>query len=229
MMGLSACLLTALRAVVGVYLILLGLSFFSYLRRHVSLRRYLGIIFFLCFTLAIGFVFRSFLFDIMPTTISRFKLINEEESSLVRIDQYRLFLEDLLDEPHFFPIGMEIATGGKGPYMQIHSIVGEAFYDGGLILMLVLLWGFFYGGYRIWILWRYYRNTSIPNTIITLLFLFFGYIIVLSFHPGLHTRIVYIILGLCLSYGKIIVPRDRTFNTIYKTKRSSIHILRGLF
>ena len=99
MMGLSACLLTALRAVVGVYLILLGLSFFSYLRRHVSLRRYLGIIFFLCFTLAIGFVFRSFLFDIMPTTISRFKLINEEESSLVRIDQYRLFLEDLLDEP----------------------------------------------------------------------------------------------------------------------------------
>jgi len=214
MMGLSACLLTALRAVVGVYLIILGLSFFSYLRRHLSLRRGLSVILFLCITLGIVFFFRSFLFDIMPTTISRFQAINDEESSLVRIDQYRLLLEDLLDEPHFFPIGMEIATRGKGQYMQIHSILGEAFYDGGLILMLVLLWGFIYGGYRICTLRRRYRNTLRANIIITLLFVFFGYIIVLSFHPGLHTRIVYLMLGLCLSYGKVAVPGVKTSNPI---------------
>lgn len=203
--GLSACLLTALRSVGGVYIILLCLSLFLFQQRQLSLRHYLRIILLLCIVLGIGFLFRSFLSDIMPTTIYRFKIIGEEDSSLARIDQYQLLLKDLLDldKPHFFPIGMDIAIKGRGPYMQIHSILGEAFYDGGLILMLVLLWGCSYGAYRMYKTWRNYRNISIANTIIMLLILIFGCIMVLFFQPGLHTRIVYIILGLCLSVKKV--------------------------
>jgi len=118
---------------------------------------------------------------------------NVEDRSLM----YSTFFEALFTDPSIRPPGMAffVQRAGNIP----HLILGEAYCYGGLIMLFAVAFLF----YRAWRndieTWLNRRKRPTENARVSLLVILLGFSLTLSFHPGLHTRMVYMVLGLSLA------------------------------
>jgi hypothetical protein len=110
---------------------------------------------------------------------------------------HTVFFDDLGSSFYLF------APGGYAAYLQVgayaHFILGEAYYDGGVLLMLTLIIGFVKSG---WLLWRNLRDVQDPDgvrVVAVLAVIFVGFCISLSIQPGLNIRVLPMLLGMWLS------------------------------
>lgn len=203
-MGFCATLMTGGRTTLIMYLTTLCLSLLFLLKvKYRSRYNYAFGITFLILVLSGGYLFRPFVIDAFQLMHYRFQIVNEDVSVQGRAEDYGYFLKQLFYEPRLLPIGTGAVQQKVSYSVASHFLFGEAYYVCGLLFMMCLLYGFFVSFYRLWkkrLRSHYYSEV---NTCNALLILLFGFLIILSTHPGLHTRIVYVILGTCLSYGQI--------------------------
>ena len=163
-------------------------------------------IFIFCF-LSVIFLLQSQLIEIFQLNESRYLNMQEEASAGYRITQYNILIDNLLRKPSLIPVGMEQSMRlGLGGTLYSHFIIGEAYFFGGLFFMVIVILGFLKAISRLTTFWRSHKNDPQINTVIILLSLILSYIAILSVMPGLHCRLVYIVLGLCLSFKKPKIP-----------------------
>ena len=205
-LGFFSLILTGLRSSIGTYIFLIIVSLYLYLRgMSYKFNYYFKMIIPIFTILFIVLFFKSPLTNVAQTSISRFATIRTEPSALSRSEQYTFFIKKVFTEPSILPMGMDKAMQNRGIYSYPHFIIGEAYFKGGLLFMFILLWGFLKGFSRLLTLWRTNKNYAHINTLAMLLSLLIGYMMILSVMPGLHTRLTYIVLGICLSVNRQVI------------------------
>ena len=144
-----------------------------------------------------GFVLARQMKEVSGTSVHRIVTMNQQGGSNLtgRMAFYKTIYRDLTTRPQLIAPGDQEMRRkyGEGP----HLILGEAYYDGGLLFMIVLFWGIVIGGVRSWKEWKADKRSGPIPTGGMLFLLWFGFFVYLSIDPGLHTRLVYVILGLC--------------------------------
>ena len=196
--GLVGALVTAQRAAIFIYILCLVLSLVMNFKSGKGKRIGHIVVVLIMLALAMG-LFATQIKKASETAMFRLRTTTEEHAGSGlsgRTAFYDTLYTDLTTRPHLTAPGSEelFRKFGVGP----HLILGEAYYDGGLVLMVVLLWGIVLGGVRALREWRTdRRHGGIPiGGILFLLWL--GFFVYLSADPGLHSRLVYMILGLCI-------------------------------
>jgi hypothetical protein len=196
-LGLVGMLVTGQRSAPAGFVLAFGLSFALYLLRS-SIRNF-GVAVALAAILTIlGWQFQTPLAEIAATTMGRTESIwiDPEAGGVgLRRTFYAQFADDLATHPALIAPGSTqfILTTGDIP----HFIVGEAYYDGGLVFMVVVLAAFLMSGWRTW--WNCWFAPRGRAQYGMQLALWASVTSVLSLHPGLETRISYMLLGLWLA------------------------------
>jgi hypothetical protein len=110
---------------------------------------------------------------------------------------YGVFFEMLARDPSITPPGVSgfVQQTGNIP----HLIFGEAYCYGGLPMLAVMLFLFTRAWSNAVSQWIRSRNHPAHGSRVALLAILLGFTLTLLFHPGLHTRIVYMVLGLALA------------------------------
>jgi hypothetical protein len=206
--GFVATILTGQRGVLLVYIIIVisGILIYCSYRKMSYVRRML-------LTLFVGAIYLTVYYGELETMATG--LVYRWHESLAdpvtggivqRTDFWLVLIRDLMYDPHIIAPGMGSVIGTLG--IGSHLILGEAYYDGGLILMLALIYGLVQAGRNTWTEFR--KDNPLMGAPIgaVLILLFFGFFMILSFEPGLHTRLFYMVLGLCISTRSTLVPSN---------------------
>lgn len=195
-------LLTGQRSANLVIFISLGLAMIIQLR-HANIRQITKNILIVGILVAVVLVF----WDTFFNTASRAFILRIQgygEATVnteIRIAMYRFFLQDLWSSPSLIGPGKHIAYTNLG--VGMHFLVGEAYYIGGLLFSCVIVIGIILSGYRLMTKWVKSSDPMAYNVLSVLLILFVAFLIVESTHAGLNVRVVYMLLGLWLSAGKM--------------------------
>ncbi len=195
-LSIGSLFLTGLKSSIGAFIVTFLIGFFY----MPSINRKNKIVFALLIIIIL-ILFRTPLINMFLLNASRYEhLSSNTDSVAIRIEEWHFFLWHLFTKHTFFPIGMENAMKGRWVYAYSHFIIGEAYFFGGLIFMITLIAGFYKAMSRLLkALKKIHEHNSDKSTILALLSYLIGIIIILSFMPGLHTRITYLVLGLSLS------------------------------
>lgn len=196
LLGLVGALLTGQRAAVILYALCLILSMVMNVRGGKN-KRFAHLAVVLIILALSGFVLARQMKEVSGTSVHRIVTMNQQGGSNLtgRMAFYKTIYRDLTTRPQLIAPGDQEMRRkyGEGP----HLILGEAYYDGGLLFMIVLFWGIVIGGVRSWKEWKADKRSGPIPTGGMLFLLWFGFFVYLSIDPGLHTRLVYVILGLC--------------------------------
>ena len=193
---LSALFMTGLKSSIGAFIItfMISLLFSSSITKKNRIR------FIFSFSIIL-FLARSFIIDTFFLNFSRYENLSAETDSVaIRIEQYSYFLWHLFEKHTLFPYGMENAMKGRWEYAYSHFIIGEAYFFGGIIFMIPIILAFYLAIKRSITAYKFIKDDNVQKqTILALISYLIGAVIILSFMPGLHTRVAYIILGLGVS------------------------------
>jgi hypothetical protein len=194
-----ASLLAGQRTSAGLIIICLVISGLLFLR-NLSWRNYLGICFAILMTVVIYWQFDQQFSFVGQTLLNR--TTNSEAGGMEgdmsdRASMYQTLFDVLLNHPSFKPpgVGFFIQQNGNIP----HLILGEAYCYGGLGLLFVMIYIFVRAWTNTVKRWDARRKSSTGHLHLALMVILLGFSVTLSFHPGLHTRMVYLILGVCLA------------------------------
>lgn len=125
-----------------------------------------------------------------------------------RAEFWLVFTNDLVTSPSFFAPGMSsmISKAGGIP----HSILAEAYYDGGIVLLLALVWlvGLSIVRPLEWLIRNWAVGDRFPAVVILTVAL--GAAVATTFHPGLRTRIEFMLLGLACGVPSREAKEDTT-------------------
>lgn len=146
--------------------------------------------------LVVGILAGDFVWQRASTLVFRFSELSQgTESAQIRWEQYAVWYQDLVTQHSVIGSGESSVISAVGTVP--HFILGEAYYSGGLLLMLAMLVGFLAGGRSL--IMKAFREPSGTDVDAMLLATWVGFLLVLCLHPGLSTRLLYLFGGLWLA------------------------------
>lgn len=120
----------------------------------------------------------------------------DDMSATKREEAIDIFLSDL------WPLQL-VGQGDAEIYQKIksgpHFLLGEAYYTGGLIMLVTIVLLLWVGGRRVANTWLREREGQAGPIALVLLVMFLGFLFYMNTHPILNARIVPMMLGLWLS------------------------------
>lgn len=131
----------------------------------------------------------------------RLATTQDDDSTDSRLATYQAFVDDVTNSPSFLadPSDEHLQRSGGRP----HFIIGEAYYHmGGLLFALIIAAGFGVAAARVIHFWWRASTDADRLLAVALLSTFVGFAINLATHPGLSTRIVYMLLGFWLAANR---------------------------
>ncbi len=114
----------------------------------------------------------------------------------------KVLLTDVLTKPSVIGPGQAQFSKQLGG-VQCHMLLGEAYYAGGIVLLVPLLWGIVTCALRLVRAVRLERDSRLQKAATFLLALFAAFAVHLSTHAGMGTRAVFLCLGVGLAVGKV--------------------------
>lgn len=198
-LGCVGILLTAQRSALLASAICVSIAISMKIRQfHVS-----KITIFTSIVLMMAFVYLTFdqIAILADTLLYRFQGMVDDQNVIIRQGFYKIFISSILNNISIVGPGMDIVRDQSGG-VESHFLLGEAYFDGGMVFLLVVISGFLSAGVGLWKRYINQHDSTKININVVLISLLSGMFVYLSFYPGLRTRIVYMVIGICISYGK---------------------------
>lgn len=200
---LFGILLSAQRSSTIIYAFSIVVGIMVSIRNNKKSLIFIFVVFFL--------IARTITFDesqlaIFESVNTRFNQIESTDSDPVqeRAQQYRIFYNDLLDPNNIIGAGMELFS--KQHYgLGTHFIFGEAFYYGGYIFLLFIIWLFFSILSKLIIC--YYKTKD--TLVILLFFIIITMIFNMVSHSAMNVRIWTMTFGLSLLLANTIRQQNK--------------------
>jgi hypothetical protein len=139
-------------------------------------------------------------FRVAETTLVQ-RTMRSESASITgdldeRVVQYTTFLGELVLRPSLKPPGFNWFVQKVG-YIP-HLLVAEAYCYGGLFFMGVVLWLFIIAWWRTVRGWLQSRRQAGESLRLCCLSVLVALTLTMCFHPGMHVRCVFLLLGMCV-------------------------------